>query len=660
MKLISNFSYRTQFSLLIIGFILCLSMSSLIYLKRMQNDFIALNLTSQGEVLSSLIAEDLAKLIYLDDPDVAAEITFKLQAIDELKNATFYDLERKAVLNINSNEGDFPAGYILNVETKVVYDGFDVGYADINLFSKKLYEQQLISENFFLAFIVILIVVGLFLVYLFDRRFIFRLSELSEGLSYVASEKDFSKRLVVDRNDDIGAAKNHFNQLVHIVDKQTIDLTYQANHDSLTHLYNRHRLLERIEAMLAKRPSKGFHSVCYLDLDQFKVVNDTCGHSVGDELLCQLSGLLLDKVSSMPGVVLGRIGGDEFVVLISDQSKGKIHSILHKLQLVVQGFSFTFLEREFRVGVSVGAILFSNEEVTTDELLSAADALCYQVKKTNRGDLLLQYLNDEELLGYQDEMTWVSRIYSAFAQDQFCVYLQPIVAIDKGDDPWNHYESLIRLYDGDEIISPLSFIPVAERYGLTKKLDLWMIESVFIQLKEFPRFLDSLELISINLSVLSIVDKKFHKSVRSLFKRYEMPFEKICFEITETGVISALDKAQTFISDFRRLGVTFSLDDFGSGMSSFGYLKDLEVEILKIDGQFVNDIYHDPVMKAIVSAMVEVGHITNKKVVAEHVEDKVTLDLLKTMGVDYIQGYYYSKPMLFSDLVSNQESKVAP
>jgi len=263
----------------------------------------------------------------------------------------------------------------------------------------------------------------------------------------------------------------------------------------------------------------------------------------------------------------------------------------------------------------------------------------------NRGDALVRYLNDDQLVDYQNQMSWVTRIYEAFAQDQFRIYLQPIVAVPNDGKTWNHFEALIRLQDGDEVVSPFHFIPVAERYGLTKKIDSWVIFAVFSQLKNNPRFLDSIELISINLSVLSIVDKNFQQHVKDLFVEYELPYHKICFEITETGVISDVEKAMDFINCFRDLGVVFSLDDFGSGMSSFGYLKDLGVDILKIDGQFVKDICHDPVMREMVAAMINIGHISDKKVVAEHVEDEATVKLISKMGVDYIQGYYYSKPL---------------
>ncbi len=658
MKFYRGASYRTQFTFLIIGFLFTLSTTSFLYLGWLQDNFIKSALTAQGEVISELISEDMAQLIFLSDPDKLAAITFKLKGIEELKSAIFYDQNKKTILKISNKDDKKNIDGISKVNTEIRYDDVLIGYATLNLHSHILSEKKKYTNEVYLFFLICFIFIGLILVYLFDKRFMIRLTQLSSALKSAAEEQDFSKRLKEDKNDDIGEAKQYFNQLVGLVEKQTINLVYQANHDGLTGLYNRNRLIWRLEEMLNNRPLSGFHAVCYLDLDQFKVVNDTCGHAAGDELLKQLSSVLLKEVLTQNNVIFGRIGGDEFILLLKDKSKEDIHTIINKLQLIVQAFKFTFLEREFQIGVSLGCILYSHEKTTSGELLSAADSLCYQVKKMNRGDAIVRFLHDDQLVDYQNQMSWVTRIYEAFSQHQFQIYLQPIVSVPDNNQPWNHFEALIRLHDKNEVISPFHFIPVAERYGLTKKIDSWVIASVFTQLNSNPSFLESLELVSINLSVLSIVDDNFRQHVKDLFVEHELPYHKICFEITETGVISEVDKAISFINDFRELGVVFSLDDFGSGMSSFGYLKDLSVDILKIDGQFVKDICHDPVMREMVAAMIKIGHISDKKVVAEHVEDKQTADLITQMGADFIQGYFYSKPLPIAEFFGDSTLKL--
>jgi len=344
MSLLKSASYRTQFSLFIIGFILTLSISSFLYLRWLQDNFIETALNAQGEVISELIAADMAQLVFLADPDVLAAVTFKLKGIKELRSATFYDKNKNILLKIKNQLAiDDMTNDILEVDTGIRYDDVLVGFATLNLHSDALHREKIRTNKLYLLFLSILILMGLLLAYLLDHRFMIRLTQLSSALKYAAENQDFSKQLIVDKEDDIGEAKRYFNQLIGLVEKQTSNLLYQANHDGLTGLYNRNKLIVRLDDMLKKRPKIGFHAVCYLDLDQFKVVNDTCGHAVGDDLLKKLSAQLLQQIMTFDDVVFGRIGGDEFIVLLKDKAKGEIHAVIHKLQEVAQKFKFTFL-----------------------------------------------------------------------------------------------------------------------------------------------------------------------------------------------------------------------------------------------------------------------------------------------------------------------------
>jgi len=307
-------SYRTQFVYLIVGFVLAVSMSSFYYLKWLQDNFIESALNSQAVVISELVSEDMAQLIYLSDPDILASITFKLKKIKAIKSADFFDLKGEPILSI-SNNVKVDHHLIKKIKMDIEYDGISLGYVKLRLHSHDLYEEQKLTNRLYIIFLIVLVSVGLFLVYIFDKFFISRLSKLSSALQYVSEEQDFSKRLVEDRNDDIGKAKQYFNQLVGLVEQQTKSLVYQANHDSLTGLYNRNRIISHLDTMLLNRPNSDFHAVCYLDLDQFKVVNDTCGHATGDELLKQLSAQMLDIVMTKDEATFGRLGGDEFIGL---------------------------------------------------------------------------------------------------------------------------------------------------------------------------------------------------------------------------------------------------------------------------------------------------------------------------------------------------------
>lgn len=635
-------SYRQQVIVFLVLFLALFSISSLYYLKTTQNNFIAANLETEAQVISNLLAEDFSKLIFLNDPDVLATIALKMQSIKEIRTVNLYDLNHQLILHLGDKNTEFKS--VNKITTHIEYDGLKLGTAELTLYNRELVQEQQKANITYILFMVVLLLGSILLIVILDKRFIARLSHLSSALKQAARHKDYSLRLTVNSEDDIGQAQKHFNELVSIVEHQFKELNFQAHHDALTGLYNRHQLTEKLENILLTRPEKNFHAVVYIDLDNFKVVNDTCGHAAGDELLKQLSSCFIDTLSDFNQVTLGRIGGDEFIVLVEDLSKGEIHSIAHKLQKQAEGFKFLFLEREFQIGLSLGCVMFQHEKVSASELLSAADSLCYQVKNTNRGESLIRYIEDEDLMAEHDLMDWVSHIYHAISLDDFKVYLQPIVDMQNSSEKWNHFESLIRLHKENEVIAPYQFIPVAEKFGLTKKLDAWMVDAVFYHLTENPQFLKNLKVMSINLSILSIVDEKFLRTIQQLFDIYDIPKQKICFEVTETAVVSKLDKAFNFIDHFRKLGVKFSLDDFGSGMSSFGYLSKMTVDYLKIDGQFIQGICGDVVKQEMVVAMIKIAHATNKLVVAEHVEDAETVTRLTAIQADYIQGYYFSKP----------------
>lgn len=654
--MISKFihSFRWQMSLSVILLILVIGLGSLFYLRYQQQSFIKTNLQHQGEAISYLLAEDIAKLVYLDDPDVAATITYNIKSIPELQSALIFNSENQPILKIKSDRQNTSGDESVTILTGIFYEKIPLGSAKFSFHSPELSQEQRKAEDLFIALIVLLFILSvLFVVYL-DKKFFARLSELSHALKHAAEHKDFSKRLRVNKKDEIGQTSEHFNQLVDMVEDKTRNLSFQANHDNLTNLYNRNQLLSCLDSMLQERPQQGFHAVGYLDLDQFKVVNDTCGHTAGDELLKQLSELMLEILTEYPETAVGRFGGDEFLVLMKALPEEKINLIFQTLQQGVHDFKFYFLEREFPVGMSIGCVLFNDEITTNSELVSAADAACYQVKNEGSGLCRIHHLHDPSLQDYQKAMGWVSRLYKALDEDDFELYFQPIVNARNPGEKFDHFETLIRLQNKGEVISPMVFIPIAERYGLCKKIDLWVIEDLCHTLHLNPSFLEQLELVSINFSALSIVDKSVIPAIDAIVQHYKIPYNKLCFEITETAVISQLKKARVFIRFFRNKGVKFSLDDFGSGMASFGYLSQLEVNFLKIDGSFIRDMNASRIAREMVGAMINIGKITDKKIVAEQVEDEKVSELLIEMGADYMQGYYFARPAPMKNFIQRE------
>ncbi len=423
-------------------------------------------------------------------------------------------------------------------------------------------------------------------------------------------------------------------------------ISYQATHDALTGLVNRLEFERRLEHLLTGAKEHGHeHALCYIDLDQFKVVNDTCGHIAGDELLRQLATLLQGKIRSRD--TLARLGGDEFGVLLGDCPLQQGRFIADLLCQTVNDFRFVWNDKTFEVGASIGLVAINSQSETAVELLSAADAACYAAKDKGRNRVYTYTPDDKELKRRQGEMQWVSHIKKAFDESRFQLYRQRIMPVSDRPDAAEHYEILIRMKDHKgRVVLPMAFIPAAERYNLMPAIDKWVIETVFslcaAQRKERP---DAPPVTyAINLSGTSLGEENFLSYVKERFAVHAVPPEIICFEITETAAIANMSKAILFMNELKELGCRFSLDDFGSGLSSFAYLKNLPVDYLKIDGSFVRDMLDDPIDYAMVESINNIGHVMGIETVAESVEDPRLMEALRTLKVDYAQGFGIERP----------------
>ncbi|MCH7695594.1 MAG: EAL domain-containing protein [Proteobacteria bacterium] len=421
-------------------------------------------------------------------------------------------------------------------------------------------------------------------------------------------------------------------------------LSYQASHDALTGLVNRREFEYRLQRILdTARKDKTKHALCYLDLDQFKVINDTCGHVAGDALLRQLGSLLQEQVRKRD--TLARLGGDEFGVLMEHCTLKQARRIATKLCKTIEEFRFAWEDRIFTIGVSIGLVPITVTSMNTIEILKQADTACYAAKDAGRNRVHIYHEDDTELARRHGEMQWVAQINRSLEEDRFCLYMQPIVPVIPHNDHGQHFEILLRMRDEkDNIIPPGAFLAAAERYNLSTRIDRWVIDNAFSWLTDNPVYLENLSQCAINLSALSLGDEKFLKYLIQQFNRTNIPPEKICFEITETAAIANLSTAMVFIKALKALGCKFALDDFGSGLSSFAYLKTLPVDYLKIDGMFVKDIETDPIDLAMVKSINEIGHVMGMQTIAEFVENEAILKKLREIGVDYAQGFGIAKP----------------
>ncbi len=438
------------------------------------------------------------------------------------------------------------------------------------------------------------------------------------------------------------------------------ELSYQASHDSLTGLFNRRMFEQRLQRLLDSVNGEGAeHALCYMDLDQFKVINDTCGHLAGDELLRQLGRMLMKQVRKRD--VIARLGGDEFGVLIEHCTLGEAKGVAEALRIAVEEFRFVFDGKSFNLGVSIGLVPIDTASTGIADVLSAADGACYTAKEKGRNRIHIFRHDDTEIKRRHTEMKWVVEIQRAIEEKRMTLWYQPIVPV--GDSSLHgHYELLLRMIDErGKMIPPGAFLPAVERYDLSDKVDRWVVETAFQWLVNHPRELQSPTVCSINLSGHSLEDDAFLEFVSHCIKRFRIPPRKICFEVTETAAVANLTTATNFISTLREQGCLFALDDFGTGLSSFGYLKSLPVHFLKIDGMFVRDIANNPIDRAMVRSVNEIGHVMGKKTIAEFVENDEILNVLRKIGVDYAQGYGIGRPRPIEDFSTRKrKSETSP
>lgn len=428
------------------------------------------------------------------------------------------------------------------------------------------------------------------------------------------------------------------------------EMSHQATHDALTGLLNRRAFEQRLQRVLETAHNHhSQHALCYLDLDQFKLINDSCGHIAGDALLGQIGGLLQSKIRKRD--TLARLGGDEFGVLLELCTLEQACRVAQALREVIEDFRFLWEGKTFSIGVSIGLVPITDTSEDLASVLRAADAACYLAKDRGRNCIQVFRQDDAAIAKRHREMQWLIHLPRALEENRFRLCGQPIVPIAKSGNLLPHHELLLRLETPEgQLVPPGAFLPAAERYQLASKIDAWVISNAFLWLKKHPLHLNCLHLCALNLSGLSLGSEAFLTFVLSQFHETGIPPEKICFEITETAAIANLGDACRFIRVLRHEGCRFALDDFGSGLSSFAYLKNLHVDFVKIDGTFVKDIAEDPLDRVMVKYINEIAQLLGKQTIAEFVESDAILTELKAIGVDYAQGNYLGEPRPLEDM----------
>ncbi len=439
-------------------------------------------------------------------------------------------------------------------------------------------------------------------------------------------------------------------------------LSFQAAHDALTGLLNRTEFERHVEgALQSARRTGSTHVVCYLDLDQFKVVNDTCGHVAGDELLRRLARGVTRLLRK--GDVFARLGGDEFGFLLRDCTTDQAREFAERVRIYIRDYRFSWEGRLFELGASIGLMGIEASSESLASILSAADIACYTAKELGRDQIHVYQCSDEEIGRRHSEIRLVSDISRAIEQNRLELYFQEIVPTDPGAQRALRGELTVRMRTAEgDLLSPSQFLPAAKRYNLISSIDLWVVRNALSWYTDLRKRNEQPDpaLLSINLSGASLARKSFMKKILALIDDYQIPRDVICFEITEAAAISDLESAQTFMNVLRESGVSFALDDFGSGLSSFAYLKNLPVDYLKIDGSLVRGIASDPIDRQLVNMIHQLGHVMGVRTIAEFVENDDVRTALAEIGIDYIQGFGISPPAPLSERPATVPGGTAP
>ncbi len=624
------------------------------------------HLKSVGESLIPLLLQaQLANIHDTLDSLMEANPSWKQIQLKNKFGQTLYPISPKSFDTFGENR-------IMLYQKITLVDREIAGLGLVVDISSNLKKIEKLERNFFSLLLLLLILMVFSIAILLEwivSRPIRRLSLVSEKLS----EGDYDAKLPIAHEDEVGHLVKRFDlmrqalkQYRYQVEEEIIGhkqttrelvnqkerLAYYATHDSLTGLYNRREFETRLYAAIDRaRKDVTEHTIFYIDLDRFKLVNDSCGHLGGDLLLKQISNLIKNHVRGSDTVA--RLGGDEFAVLLEYCPADIAKNTVIQLNKSIKKFIFRWQDKTFSVGASIGVSFITENTPGIESILQAVDGACYTAKRQGKNRYHIDKSGEEAIDFSEQKVESVAYLLDALHEDKFVLYVQPFQALDPQADSRLHYEILIRMLGDQEtnLVLPSKFIPSAERYNLMAKIDQWVITSAFKSLQKIAAFSQKTVALSINLSGISMSDMELLTFINQQLKIYSINAKNICFEITETTAISDISNAKMLINELKKIGCEFALDDFGSGFSSLAYLKNLPIDYLKIDGEFIREIADDPISEAMVQSIHQIARVLGMKTIAEFVENDVIRKKIEKIGVDYIQGNGIAEPFPISELL---------
>lgn len=646
---------RTQLIIIMTFIIIVVEVKTLLSILEIQKEENIKNSIDEATAITQSLNNDFLKYILNPNADTLSDISFRLSAFKKIKGVILFDTEKKPIYqysNTNAilenkqeifNQKTLITNNHFFLKSEISIEDFTYGYQliDIDLSSFKEKEQRITNTILIIFPFALLLgfIISIFLSKNFTKPFI----KLLDAMKKSDPTNNKIIKVQTNTNNEIKELFDGFNQQMEQINKSSLELQYQANHDQLTNIYNRFYLEKELQLALKNKTSKGYN-LLNIDLDQFKLINDSAGYQAGDELLKMISNSYGKFIPSES--VFARVDGDGFMVLYKNSSKEEGIDFLNKSLEQLKDFRFSWASETYSISASIGLIHFNAFEYTLKELLKAINTTLYTAKSKGRNKSHIYDISDDLTKRFNTELETATFIKEALnnGPSKFELFAQDIVPLQEKSDKIS-YEILIRMWDKDNnFISPADFLPAAERYQLMSEIDIFVLWTYLETVCKNKKHLDKLHSAHINLAGSTLNNPDFQKKVKEAINHFDFPWEKLELEITESSAIGNFNMANEFISWLKEQKIGLALDDFGTGMASFEYLKSLPFDVIKIDGSFVKDMHKDPTDKAVIKYIQEIAQLKGQKTVAEYIETKEDVEELRKLGITYGQGYYLGKP----------------